>query len=144
MSIEVHHIHKHFGDFAALNDVSLTFPDGQLTALLGPSGCGKTTLLRIIAGLEHADRGQVLLDGAGDEVPRALGCGGWIGVVFDRTHERILRRLTVLGAQRHLMLLRLECKCVTYKYDLHRAGMAFVAATGCNEVMGFLRWQVYV
>ncbi|NMM29440.1 MAG: sulfate ABC transporter ATP-binding protein [Glaciimonas sp.] len=64
MSIEVRNIHKQFGNFVALNDVSLHFPAGQLTALLGPSGCGKTTLLRIIAGLEQADQGQVLLDGA--------------------------------------------------------------------------------
>ena len=63
MAIEVRNIHKQFGDFIALNDVSLDFPAGELTALLGPSGCGKTTLLRIIAGLERADRGQVLLDG---------------------------------------------------------------------------------
>ena len=63
MAIEVRNIHKQFGDFFALNDVSLNFPAGELTALLGPSGCGKTTLLRIIAGLERADRGQVLLDG---------------------------------------------------------------------------------
>jgi len=46
-----------------LNKVSLDFPPGELTALLGPSGCGKTTLLRIIAGLEHSDAGQVFLDG---------------------------------------------------------------------------------
>jgi len=63
MSIEVRNLHKQFGDFTALHDVSLTFPDGELTALLGPSGCGKTTLLRTIAGLARADGGQVLLDG---------------------------------------------------------------------------------
>ncbi|NYT86040.1 sulfate/molybdate ABC transporter ATP-binding protein [Pollutimonas harenae] len=62
MSIEVRHIHKQFGSFTALNNVSLKFPDGKLTALLGPSGCGKTTLLRIIAGLEHPDAGEILLD----------------------------------------------------------------------------------
>ena len=63
MTIEVQHIRKQFGQFTALDDVSLQFPDGQLTALLGPSGCGKTTLLRLIAGLEHPDSGAVLLDG---------------------------------------------------------------------------------
>ena len=63
MSIEVRNIQKHFGGFVALDDVSLNFGSGELTALLGPSGCGKTTLLRIIAGLEQLDAGQVLLDG---------------------------------------------------------------------------------
>jgi sulfate/thiosulfate transport system ATP-binding protein len=63
MTIEVQHIRKQFGQFRALDDVSLRFADGELTALLGPSGCGKTTLLRIIAGLEFPDAGRVLLDG---------------------------------------------------------------------------------
>ncbi|WP_454457661.1 sulfate/molybdate ABC transporter ATP-binding protein [Thauera phenylacetica] len=63
MSIQVRNIHKRFGSFVALDDVSLDFPTGELVALLGPSGCGKTTLLRVIAGLETADAGQVLLDG---------------------------------------------------------------------------------
>jgi sulfate transport system ATP-binding protein len=64
MTIEVKDINKRFGEFVALDNVSLQFPSGELTALLGPSGCGKTTLLRIIAGLEHPDSGQVLLDQA--------------------------------------------------------------------------------
>jgi sulfate/thiosulfate transport system ATP-binding protein len=63
MGIEVKHINKRFGNFIALDNVSLNFPAGELTALLGPSGCGKTTLLRIIAGLEQPDAGQVFLDG---------------------------------------------------------------------------------
>lgn len=63
MSIQVKNIQKHFGQFNALNNISLDFPEGQLVALLGPSGCGKTTLLRIIAGLEQPDAGQIILSG---------------------------------------------------------------------------------
>lgn len=62
MSIEIRQVNKNFGDFTALNDISVTVPTGKMTTLLGPSGCGKTTLLRIIAGLEYADSGQVLFD----------------------------------------------------------------------------------
>jgi sulfate/thiosulfate transport system ATP-binding protein len=64
MSIEINDINKKFGDFVALEDVSLTIPTGQLTALLGPSGGGKSTLLRIIAGLESADNGTVRIEGS--------------------------------------------------------------------------------
>jgi sulfate/thiosulfate transport system ATP-binding protein len=63
MSIRVENIVKTFGDFTAIGGLSLDFPRGELTALLGPSGCGKTTLLRIIAGLESADSGTILLEG---------------------------------------------------------------------------------
>lgn len=63
MSINVQNVSKKFGDFVALNNVSLDFPSGELVALLGPSGCGKTTLLRIIAGLETPDSGNIILDG---------------------------------------------------------------------------------
>ncbi len=63
MSIEVANINKRFGDFVALDDVSVTIPSGQLTALLGPSGGGKSTLLRIIAGLEVPDSGSVFIEG---------------------------------------------------------------------------------
>ncbi len=63
MSINVSGVNKKFGDFVALDDVSVDLPTGQLTALLGPSGGGKSTLLRIIAGLETADSGTVTIEG---------------------------------------------------------------------------------
>ena len=63
MSIEIAHIGKKFGAFTALDDVNLSIPGGEITALLGPSGSGKTTLLRIIAGLESPDQGTVGLFG---------------------------------------------------------------------------------
>jgi sulfate transport system ATP-binding protein len=63
MSITLRGVSKQFGEFAAVDDVNLDIPTGALLALLGPSGCGKTTLLRIIAGLETPESGQVLFDG---------------------------------------------------------------------------------
>jgi sulfate transport system ATP-binding protein len=63
LSIEISNITKRFGGFVALDNVSVSIPSGQLTALLGPSGGGKSTLLRIIAGLESADSGRVEIEG---------------------------------------------------------------------------------
>ncbi len=63
MSIDVTGLSKRFGDFVALDDVTVSLPTGQLTALLGPSGGGKSTLLRIIAGLDSADEGTVTIEG---------------------------------------------------------------------------------
>jgi len=91
MSIEVRNIVKQFGSFIALRDVSLTFPEGELTALLGPSGCGKTTLLRVIAGLERADNGQVMLDGQ-DASSRHVR-DRQVGFVFQ--HYALFKHMTV-------------------------------------------------
>jgi sulfate transport system ATP-binding protein len=63
MSIQLRGISKQFGEFAAVENIDLDVPTGTLMALLGPSGCGKTTLLRLIAGLETPDEGQILFDG---------------------------------------------------------------------------------
>ena len=91
MSIQVKNIEKHFGAFHALNNISLDFPDGQLVALLGPSGCGKTTLLRIIAGLESADGGQVILEG--EDATNVHVREREVGFVFQ--HYALFRHMSV-------------------------------------------------
>ena len=63
MGIKVENARKQFGDFVALDDVSIEVRDGSLTALLGPSGSGKSTLLRVIAGLEEPDSGRIVISG---------------------------------------------------------------------------------
>ena len=80
MKIDIANISKGFGDFTALDDVSLEVPEGSLTALLGPSGSGKSTLLRIIAGLETPDSGTIMIDGT--DVSHVIPQKRGIGFVF--------------------------------------------------------------
>ena len=61
MGIQARNVTKRYGEFTALDDVTVSVPDGSLTALLGPSGGGKSTLLRVIAGLEEPDEGTVII-----------------------------------------------------------------------------------
>ena len=91
MAIEVRNVSKRFGNFQALDDVSLEVPSGSLTALLGPSGSGKSTLLRVIAGLEQPDTGEIVISGedATDVVPQKRG----VGFVFQ--HYAAFKHMTV-------------------------------------------------
>ena len=91
MGITVVEVTKNFGDFVALDDVSVAIPEGSLTALLGPSGSGKSTLLRVIAGLEEPDGGQVLL--GNDDVTRQPARARGIGMVFQ--HYAAFKHMTV-------------------------------------------------
>jgi sulfate transport system ATP-binding protein len=90
-AIEVSGVSKRFGDFVALDDVNVTLPTGQLTALLGPSGGGKSTLLRIIAGLDSADSGSVSIEGtnATKLPPQKRN----VGFVFQ--HYAVFKHMTV-------------------------------------------------
>jgi sulfate/thiosulfate transport system ATP-binding protein len=89
--ITVHGLSKRYGDFAALDDVSLEIPDGELTALLGPSGSGKSTLLRVIAGLEVPDEGRVEI--AGQDATHVPPQRREIGFVFQ--HYAAFKHMTV-------------------------------------------------
>ncbi len=78
--VELRNINKSYGDFQASRDINISISRGKLAALLGPSGSGKTTILRMIAGLEHPDSGQILIDGkVVNDVP---GSERGIGFVF--------------------------------------------------------------
>ena len=91
MSIEIRNISKRFGNFVALDNINLDIPTGELVALLGPSGCGKTTLLRIIAGMESPDAGDILFSGA--EATHLHARERQVGFVFQ--HYALFRHMTV-------------------------------------------------
>ncbi len=91
MSIDVSGLTKKYGDFYALDDVSVSLPTGQLTALLGPSGGGKSTLLRIIAGLDTADAGSVSIEGV--DATKLPPQKRNVGFVFQ--HYAVFKHMTV-------------------------------------------------
>lgn len=91
MSIQVKNLQKNFGEFTAVDNISLDFKPGELVALLGPSGCGKTTLLRIIAGLEQSDSGAVLLEG--EDASSTHVRERQVGFVFQ--HYALFKHMTV-------------------------------------------------
>lgn len=78
--IELKQVYKAFGSTKVLQDFNLTFEKGKFTTLLGASGCGKTTILRLIAGLEDLDQGQILCDGK--DISRLPPQQRGVGIVF--------------------------------------------------------------
>ena len=89
--ISARNVTKRFGEFVALNDVSVDVPSGALMALLGPSGSGKSTLLRVIAGLEKPDTGDVFI--AGREATQLRPQQRGVGFVFQ--HYAPFKHMTV-------------------------------------------------
>jgi NitT/TauT family transport system ATP-binding protein len=88
--LRISHLAKTFNDLHALQDINLDVERGEFISVVGPSGCGKTTFLRIIAGLEPASSGEVLLDGRAVHAP-----GGDRGFVFQS--DNLLPWRTVFG-----------------------------------------------
>jgi sulfate transport system ATP-binding protein len=91
MTITIDNVARRFGNFPALEGVSIDLPEGEFVALLGPSGSGKTTLLRIIAGLEHADWGHIRF--GGEDVTDLPVQRRGIGFVFQQ--YALFRHMTV-------------------------------------------------
>jgi sulfate transport system ATP-binding protein len=91
MSIQIKNVSKAFGNFTALDNVSLDVQEGTLLALLGPSGSGKTTLLRIIAGLEVAESGSIIYQN--EDITRQSARDRKVGFVFQ--HYALFRQMTV-------------------------------------------------
>jgi sulfate transport system ATP-binding protein len=91
MSIDINGVTKRFGDFVALDNVNVSIPTGQLTALLGPSGGGKSTLLRVIAGLETADSGTISIEGT--DATKLAPQKRNVGFVFQ--HYAVFKHMTV-------------------------------------------------
>jgi sulfate/thiosulfate transport system ATP-binding protein len=114
MAIAAQSVTKRFGDFIAVDDVSMSVPAGSLTALLGPSGSGKSTLLRVISGLEQPDAGRVVIEGSDVTglPPQRRG----IGFVFQHyaafkhmtVHKNVAFGLEIRGRPRSEIKARVE------------------------------------
>jgi len=100
MGIRVANVSKSFGDFRAVDDVSVDVESGSLVALLGPSGSGKSTLLRLIAGLEEADAGRIWI--TGEEATQRSVQERQVGFVFQHFalfKHRNVRRNVAFGLE---------------------------------------------
>lgn len=129
MSIRVENLTKRFGSFVAVDNVSFEVPAGELTALLGPSGGGKSTILRIIAGLETADEGQVSLEGK--FVDHLHARSRRVGFVFQ--HYALFRNMTV--AENVAFGLRVRGASVQEQKDTVRHLLELVGLKGFDERM---------
>jgi sulfate transport system ATP-binding protein len=123
MYVELKHIHKNYGSYKASEDINIGIEKGKLAALLGPSGSGKTTILRMIAGLETPDSGDIIIDGkrVNDIPPAERG----IGFVFQ--NYALFRYMTVYEN----LAFGLEIKKVPKKQIRERI-MELMELTGLN------------
>jgi sulfate/thiosulfate transport system ATP-binding protein len=139
--IEVNGVSKRYGDTDALTDVSVSVPDGSLTALLGPSGGGKTTLLRVIAGLETPDTGSVVMDD--QDVTTVPVRRRGIGFVFQ--HYAAFKHMSVADNVAFGLTVRKRPKAdVKAKVDelLQLVGLAHLASRRPDQLSGGQRQRM--
>jgi sulfate transport system ATP-binding protein len=139
--IEVKGVSKSYGGTEALSDVSVSVPDGALTALLGPSGGGKTTLLRVIAGLETPDAGTVLMDG--EDVTKVPVRRRGIGFVFQ--HYAAFKHMSVADNVAFGLTVRKRPKAdVKAKVDelLSLVGLAHLSGRRPDQLSGGQRQRM--
>ena len=139
--IAVEGVSKRFGDYTALDDVSIEVPDGSLTALLGPSGSGKSTLLRIIGGLESPDSGRVLIHG--EDATSVPPQRREIGFVFQ--HYAAFKHMTVRDNVAFGLTIRKQPKAqIAERVDelLRIVGLAGYAKRYPNQLSGGQRQRM--
>ena len=110
--VELKHINKTFNDYKASDDVSFSVEKGKLIGLLGPSGSGKTTILRILAGLENADSGEIYIDGK--QVNNIPASKREIGFVF-QTYNLIARTSALKNVELPMMYAGMSKRARTAK-----------------------------
>jgi sulfate/thiosulfate transport system ATP-binding protein len=139
--ITVENVTKRFGDFTALDDISIEAPDGKLTALLGPSGSGKSTLLRVIAGLEVPDAGKIVV--SGNDATRLPPQKRGIGFVFQ--HYAAFKHMTLRDNVAFGLKIRKKPKAeVKAKVDelLHLVGLDGFHERYPNQLSGGQRQRM--
>src|SRR5881409_162720 len=140
-AIIVRGANKHYGDFAALDNVDFDVPAGSLTALLGPSGSGKSTLLRAIAGLDQPDTGTITING--EDVTHIPPQRRGIGFVFQ--HYAAFKHLTVRDNVRFGLRIRKRPKAeIKEKVDnlLEVVGLAGFQTRYPNQLSGGQRQRM--
>lgn len=129
--LEVQHLHKRYGEFEALRDISFVAGRGELVCIVGPSGCGKTTLLKIIAGLLSPTEGVVELDGT-----RVTGPHRRMAVVFQEYGRSLMPWMTVRGN------VELPLRHTTPKTQRREKSQAALEAVGLGTAAHKYPWQL--
>lgn len=127
--LEIANIHKKFGSRVVLHDISFTVNKGEFLSILGPSGCGKTTLIRILIGLERADRGTVVKDGTNisDFHPSRRG----MGIIFQ--NYALFENMSVLQNVEYALLHNKELKHDYSKTEARKKALQTIEDVGLSE-----------